>query len=131
MATGQSSASATGHRSVGIAFLDRIDTVPLTSVHVILGNVTYKTPLIRRWLVTHRYRHFRHERLLDRLWNGSSRSHRSRSAAVPIAAVELERASVPPRHPQRNPRPFIWTKSADQILANMARFCQRTLDSGH
>lgn len=30
-----------------------------------------------------------------------------------------------------DPRPFIWTKSADEILAHLARFCQRTLDSAH
>ena len=30
-----------------------------------------------------------------------------------------------------DPKPFVWTKTADQILANVARFCQRTLDSGH
>jgi hypothetical protein len=24
--------------------------------------------------------------------------------------------------------PFVWTKSADEILANIARFAQRTLD---
>ncbi|MBA3257589.1 MAG: hypothetical protein H0T64_13215 [Pyrinomonadaceae bacterium] len=29
------------------------------------------------------------------------------------------------------PRPFIWTKTADEILASVARFCQRTLESGH
>jgi hypothetical protein len=31
----------------------------------------------------------------------------------------------------RHPRPFIWTKTADQILASLARFCRRTSDSGH
>jgi hypothetical protein len=29
----------------------------------------------------------------------------------------------------QSPKPFIWTKTADQILAGMARFCERTLDS--
>jgi len=27
-----------------------------------------------------------------------------------------------------NPKPFVWTKTADQILENIARFAQRTLD---
>ncbi len=33
---------------------------------------------------------------------------------------------------QRNqePTPSIWTKTADQILASLARFCARTADSG-
>jgi hypothetical protein len=26
------------------------------------------------------------------------------------------------------PRPFVWTKSADEILENVRRFCQRTAD---
>ena len=30
-----------------------------------------------------------------------------------------------------DPKPFVWTKTADQILANVARFCKRTLETGH
>jgi hypothetical protein len=29
------------------------------------------------------------------------------------------------------PKPFIWTKTADQILESIARFCKRTSNSGH
>ena len=32
-------------------------------------------------------------------------------------------------HHNQNPKPFVWTKSADQILESVARFCKRTLDS--
>jgi len=28
-----------------------------------------------------------------------------------------------------NPKPFVWTKTADQILASIARFAQRTCPS--
>ena len=28
-----------------------------------------------------------------------------------------------------NPQPFVWTKSADEILASIARFAQRTVDA--
>ena len=31
----------------------------------------------------------------------------------------------------QDPKPFIWTKTADQILASVARFCKRISDSGH
>jgi hypothetical protein len=34
-------------------------------------------------------------------------------------------------HQNRAPKPFIWTKTADQILASIARFCQRISDSPH
>jgi hypothetical protein len=31
----------------------------------------------------------------------------------------------------KSPKAFVWTKSADEILASIARFCQRTSDTGH
>ena len=30
---------------------------------------------------------------------------------------------------QANPKPFVWTKSADEILASIARFAQRTVEA--
>jgi len=30
-----------------------------------------------------------------------------------------------------DPKPFVWTKSADQILESVARYCQRISDSRH
>jgi hypothetical protein len=29
------------------------------------------------------------------------------------------------------PVPFVWTKTADEILANVARFCHRISETGH
>jgi hypothetical protein len=29
------------------------------------------------------------------------------------------------------PKPFVWTKAADQILDSLARYCRRINDSGH
>ena len=56
-------------------------------------------------------------------------------------ADEQAAAARPPQVPQlkaaireliaahhTNPTPFVWTKSADEILASIARFAQRTLD---
>ena len=31
----------------------------------------------------------------------------------------------------QEPRPFVWTKTADQILENITRYLQRTSNSGH
>jgi transposase len=129
------------HRAVEFrAFLDRIETaVPADlEVHVILDNVsTHKTPLIHRWLAMHpRYHlHFTPtsaswinmvERFFALLTEKQVRRGAHRST------IELEQAirAYLDIH-NENPKPFIWTKSADQILANLARFCQRTLDSGH
>ena len=30
-----------------------------------------------------------------------------------------------------DPKPFVWTKTADEILAAVARFCKRTSGAGH
>ena len=31
----------------------------------------------------------------------------------------------------KNPKPFIWAMSADDILETLADYCQRIIDSGH
>ena len=31
----------------------------------------------------------------------------------------------------RNPKPFVWTKTADEILESIKRFCMRTSNSAH
>jgi hypothetical protein len=31
----------------------------------------------------------------------------------------------------KNPKPFVWTKSADEILENLAAYCSRITHSGH
>ena len=35
------------------------------------------------------------------------------------------------RHLERQPRPYVWTKTADQILASIGNYCTRINDSGH
>jgi hypothetical protein len=30
-----------------------------------------------------------------------------------------------------DPKPFVWVKTADEILASIARFCVRTSETGH
>jgi len=30
-----------------------------------------------------------------------------------------------------NPRPYVWTKTADQILSSIGNYCTRMNDSGH
>jgi len=31
----------------------------------------------------------------------------------------------------KNPKPFVWTKTADEILDTLAAYCQRINNSGH
>jgi hypothetical protein len=48
------------------------------------------------------------------------------------STVELERAIKDyPRTHNEDPKPFAWTKTADDMLDSIRRFCMRTSDSRH
>jgi transposase len=129
------------HRSVEFRkFLDTLDAaVPAAlDVHLILDNYgTHKTALIRRWLAKRpRYHlHFTPTgaswiNLVERLF--ALLTERQLRRGVHRSTRELEAALLAYlEHHNREPKPFIWTKTADEILASLARFCERTSDSGH
>jgi len=107
-------------------------------VHLILDNSsTHKTDEVQRWQLRHPrfYFHFipTHsswlnlvERWFAELTNKWLRRSAHRSVAELRTAIEQWLATW-----NENPRPFIWTKSADQILSTIASYCQRVNDSGH
>jgi transposase len=121
-------------------FLDRIEgEVPRSlDVHLILDNYgTHKTPLIHRWLLRHPRFHLHFtptgaswlnlvERWFAELTTQQIRRGTHRSTRQLVAAIENYL-----QHTNDHPRPFIWTKTADQILETVARFCERISDSGH
>jgi len=106
-------------------------------VHLILDNSsTHKTEEVHRWQVRHPrfYFHFipTHaswlnlvERWFAELTNKWLRRSAHRSVAELETAIETWLATW-----NANPRPFIWTKTADQILNTIASYCQRINDSG-
>ncbi len=127
------------HRSLEFRkFLDQIDAaVPKQlDVHLILDNYsTHKTPLIRSWLAKRPRFHLHFtptygswlslvERWFAELTNKQIRRGAHRSLAALEAAI-WEFIDVT----NEAPKPFVWTKSADEILASIARFAQRTLDT--
>jgi len=129
------------HRAVEFrSFLDTIEASvpPELEVHVILDNVsTHKTALIRRWLARHpRYHlHFTPTsaswiNLVERFFALLTEKQIRRGAHRSTAELEAAILAYLAIH-NENPKPFIWTKSADQILASVARYCRRTLDSAH
>jgi transposase len=129
------------HRAVEFKkFLQRLDReVPDgLEVHLILDNAsTHKTPAIKRWLAGHpRFvLHFTPtssswlnlverwfaELTTKKLRRGSHRSVRQLNADI-RAWIESW---------NENPKPFVWTKTADEILDSIARYCKRINDSGH
>jgi transposase len=129
------------HRSLEFRnFLNTIeDAVPADlDVHLILDNYgTHKTPMIHRWLVKRPRFHLHFtptgaswinlvERWFATLTEKQIRRGSHRSRKQPKTAI---RDYI--RVNNENPKPFIWTKTADEILASIARFCKRISDSGH
>ena len=121
-------------------FLDTIDrNVPAElDVHLILDNYgTHKTQLIRRWLAKPPRFHLHCTptsaswlNLVER-WFAELTEKQIRRG-VHRSTLQLENAIRHfIDHHKQNPKPFVWTKSADQILESVARFCKRTLDSGY
>lgn len=121
-------------------FLNLIDTVvPVhLDVHLILDNYgTHKTPAIHRWLVRHPRFHLHFtptgsswmnlvERWFAELTNKQIRRGTHRSVAELRAAIQNWMETW-----NSEPRPFVWTKTADEILDSLAAYCQRIADSGH
>ena len=121
-------------------FLDAIESeVPAElDVHLIADNyATHKTALIRNWFARRPRFHIHFTptsaswlNLVER-WFGLLTEKQLRRG-VHQSSAELEAAIY---HyldvTNEDPKPFVWTKTADQILASVARFCHRTLDTGH
>ena len=129
------------HRAVEFRkFLDRIDgTVPPDlDIHLILDNAsTHKTPLIKRWLAKRpRYHvHFTPTssswiNMVERFFSALTTQQLQRGADRSVAALHRRIYGYLAEH-NKHPKPFLWTKTADDILASVARFCQRTSNSGH
>ena len=124
------------HRSVEFRqFLDVIEAqVPAElDVHIIVDNYgTHKTALIRKWFAKRPRFHVHFtptygswinlvERWFAELTNKRIRRGVFRSVKELQAAIR-EYIEV---H-NEDPKPFVWTKTADQILASIARYAQRT-----
>jgi transposase len=129
------------HRAIEFRkFLDTIDSnvPPDLDIHLILDNYsTHKTALIKRWLAK-RPRYHVHFTPTSGSWlNLVERwflmlTDKQLRRGVHRSTRELQEAIMSYlKESNKNPQPFIWTKTADQILASLARFCQRTSDSGH
>jgi transposase len=129
------------HRSVEFRkFLDTIDAgVPADlDVHLVMDNYgTHKTKLIRDWFLK-RPRYHVHFTPTSGSWlNQVERwfallTERQLRRGVFRSTQELEAAVR--RYLEitnQNPRPFVWTKTADEILTNIARVSQRTSGTGH
>ncbi len=117
-------------------FLAEIDAaVPADlDLHVVLDNLsTHKTPEIKRWLARHPRFHLHFtpthaswlnlvERFFGLLTEHALRRGSHRSTGELKAAIHTYLDAH-----NEAPKPFRWTKTADEILASIARFATRTM----
>ncbi|WP_103338068.1 IS630 family transposase [Amycolatopsis sp. CA-126428] len=123
-----------------LKFLKTIDanTPADLELHLVCDNyATHKTPAIKNWLLQHPRFHVHFtttsaswlnlvERWFAELTNRKLRRSAHRSVAELEADVEAWIGAW-----NDDPKPFVWTKTADQILDTLAAYCQRINDSGH
>ncbi len=123
-----------------LRFLKLIDSaVPKDlELHLVLDNyATRKTPAVKDWLLKHPRFHLHFTpassswmNLAER-WLAELTSRKLRRSAH-RSVTELEndiRKWI--NEWNKNPKPFVWTKSADEILETLAAYCERITDSGH
>ena len=107
-------------------------------VHLVVDNSsTHKTPEIHRWMLRHPRFHLHFtptysswlnlvERWFAELTNKWLRrgTHRSTKELEAAITTWVERWN-------KDPTPFVWHKSADEILDTLAAYCERISASGH
>ena len=117
-------------------FLDQIEASVAADldVHLILDNYsTHKAPTIRRWLAQRPRFHLHFTPTYSSWINQVERWFAGLEAKAlrrgSFTNVPMLKAAIVAHITASNTagKPFVWTKSADQILASMARFAQRTL----
>lgn len=140
-ATGQVTTEARARHTGAdfLAFLRRLDRAyPDVELHVVLDNVsTHKTPAVRDWLARHPRITFHFtptsaswlnqvETWFSVLTRQAIRRGSFGSVKELIAMIEAFTASW-----NAGSSPFVWTKTADEILAKAVRKGRAISDSGH
>ncbi|MHC5909281.1 IS630 family transposase [Streptomyces sp. S6] len=121
-------------------FLTKLDReVPEgLDVHLICDNYgTHKTETVRKWLRAHpRFQlHFTPTgsswlNLVERWFAELTSKKLRRGVHRSVEALEADITDWI-KDWNDNPRPFVWHKTADEILASLARYCRRITNSGH
>jgi transposase len=107
-------------------------------VHLVLDNASsHKTPTVKRWLAAHPRFHLHFtptssswlnlvERWFSELTTKLLKRGGHRSFRAPNADIRQWIDTW-----NENPRPYVWVKTAEQILDAIKRYCQRINRTGH
>ncbi len=115
-----------------VAFLSKLDrAVPAElEVHVILDNLSaHKSPTVHKWLLRHRRFHLHFTptygswmNLVERWFSALTTKKLQRSAHRSVKELAADILSWADTW-NDDPRPFVWTKTAKEILERLAGYC--------
>lgn len=108
------------------------------NIHLVLDNyATHKTKLIHDWLLKHPRFHLHFTptssswlNLVERWFADLTNKQIKRGCHRSVQELE-EAITSYIAHTNKNPKPFVWVKSAEQIIESVGRFCTAIYDSGH
>jgi len=122
-----------------LRFMNRVDRETPTDldVHCIVDNYSmHKHPAVKRWLKRHPRFHMHFIptssswlNLVER-WFREITTKRIRRGVFPSVDVLVAAIEEYLRHNNENPRPFVWTATADQILAKVSK-CKAIMETLH
>jgi transposase len=107
-------------------------------VRLILDNYgTHKTPTIKRWLLAHPRFHLHFTptgsswlNLVERWFSELTTKKIRRGAHLSVRDLNKDiRDWIDTWND--DPRPYVWVKTADQILEALGRYCERISGAGH
>ena len=119
-------------------FQDYLRLVKEERLDFVLDNAsTHKTPAVKRWLTNHpRFvLHFTPTssswlNLVERWFAELTTKKLRRGTHTSVRQLNDDiRAWMTTWN--ENPRPYVWTKTADQILESIGNYCRQINDSGH
>jgi transposase len=122
-----------------LRFLKLIDQqiAEALDLHLIVDNyATHKTPAVKRWLKAHPRFHLHFTptsaswlNMVERFFAEITRNRIRRGAFKSVAELKAAIMQYLENH-NADPKPFVWTKSASQILEKVAR-AKQALESQH
>jgi transposase len=125
-----------------LKFLNEIDAglsrEPGVEIHLILDNyATHKAPSVKRWFERHPEYHLHFTptsgswlNQVERFFAAITEKQIRRGVFRSVAALEKAILDYLAAH-NENPKPFVWTASADLILERVKKVCERISNSGH
>jgi transposase len=115
-----------------VAFLNKVNrNVPAElAVHVILDNLAaHKTPTVQKWLLRHKRFHLHFTptygswmNLVERWFSALTTKKLQRSAHHSVKELAADITAWADTW-NENPTPFVWHKTAEQILERLAGYC--------